>query len=84
MQLYGNVVMNNIMGMTTLLAIVYVKDLRWDYSAEVLIMLVVCAVIGLLAFLSSTYPLWTCLLAFSLYPFSLVLFYVLQSFWGWK
>ncbi|WOH11905.1 hypothetical protein DCAR_0831401 [Daucus carota subsp. sativus] len=83
-ELYGNVVMNNIMGMTTLLAIVYVKDLRWDYSSEVLIMLVVCAVIGLLAFLSSTYPLWTCLLAFSLYPFSLVLFYVLQSFWGWK
>lgn len=83
-ELYGNVVMNNIMGMTTLLAIVYVKDLRWDYSAEVLIMLVVCAVIGLLAVLSSTYPLWTCLLAFSLYPFSLVLFYVLQSFWGWK
>ncbi|XP_074342228.1 sodium/calcium exchanger NCL2-like [Apium graveolens] len=83
-ELYGNVVMNNIMGMTTLLAIVYVKDLRWDYSAEVLIMLVVCAVIGLVAFLSSKYPLWTCLLAFSLYPFSLVLFYVLQSVWGWK
>ncbi|KAK3010417.1 hypothetical protein RJ639_012310 [Escallonia herrerae] len=35
-EIYGGVVMNNIMGLSTLLAIVYAKDLTWDYTAEVL------------------------------------------------
>lgn len=82
-EIYGGVIMNNILGMATLLAVVCIKDLRWNYSAEVLIILVVCSVIGLLAFFSTTYPLWTCLLAFSLYPFSVVLIYLLQSLLGW-
>ncbi|PHU19095.1 hypothetical protein BC332_10246 [Capsicum chinense] len=33
-EIYGDVVMNNIMGMATLLAIVCAKDLTWDYSAQ--------------------------------------------------
>ncbi|XP_075091041.1 sodium/calcium exchanger NCL [Nicotiana tabacum] len=82
-EIYGGVIMNNIMGMTTLLAAVFIKDLRWDYSAEVLIVLVVCSVVGLLAFFTTTYPLWTCLLAFSLYPFSVLLFYLLECVFGW-
>ncbi|OIT20091.1 PREDICTED: uncharacterized protein LOC109220641 [Nicotiana attenuata] len=82
-EIYGGVIMNNIMGMTTLLAVVCIKDLRWDYSAEILIVLVVCSVVGLLAFFSTTYPLWTCLLAFSLYPFSVLLFYLLECVFGW-
>ncbi|KAM3285005.1 sodium/calcium exchanger NCL1 [Capsicum chacoense] len=82
-EIYGGVIMNNIMGMVTLLAVVCIKDLRWNYSAEVLIILVICSVIGLLAFFSTTYPLWTCLLAFSLYPFSVVLFYLLECVFGW-
>ncbi|CAN4084141.1 unnamed protein product [Withania somnifera] len=82
-EIYGGVIMNNIMGMATLLAVVCVKDLRWDYSAEVLIVLVVCSVIGLLAFFRTTYPLWTCILAFSLYPFSVVLVYLLECVFGW-
>ncbi|KAK2966054.1 hypothetical protein RJ640_029986 [Escallonia rubra] len=83
-EIYGGVVVNNIMGLSTLLAIVYAKDLTWDYNAEVVILLVICAVIGLIAFLRSTYPLWTCCLAFFLYPFSLVFYYVLQYVWGWE
>ncbi|MCD9645059.1 hypothetical protein HAX54_033712 [Datura stramonium] len=82
-EIYGGVTMNNIMGMATLLAVVCIKDLRWNYSAEVLIVLVVCSVIGLLALFSTTYPLWTCLLAFSLYPFSILLFYLLECVFGW-
>lgn len=82
-EIYGGVIMNNIMGMATLLAVVCIKDLRWNYSAEVLIVLVVCSVIGLLALFSTTYPLWTCVLAFSLYPFSVVLVYLLECVFGW-
>ncbi|XP_059291057.1 sodium/calcium exchanger NCL1-like [Lycium ferocissimum] len=82
-EIYGGVIMDNIMGMAALLAVVCIKDLRWNYSAEVLIVLVVCSVIGLLAFFRTTYPLWTCLVAFSLYPFSVVLFYLLERVFGW-
>ncbi|CAI9783712.1 unnamed protein product [Fraxinus pennsylvanica] len=49
-EIYGVVVMNNISGLTTLLAVVYAKDLPWDYSAEVLTVLVVCAVVGILGY----------------------------------
>lgn len=82
-EIYGGVIMNNILGMATLLAVVCIKDLRWNYSAEVLIILVVCSVIGLLAFFSTTYPLWTCLLAFSLYPFSVLLIYLFECVFHW-
>lgn len=82
-EIYGGVIMNNILGMATLLAVVCIKDLRWNYSAEVLIILVVCSVIGLLAFFSTIYPLWTCLLAFSLYPFSVALLYLFECVFGW-
>ncbi|KAL2494777.1 sodium/calcium exchanger family protein/calcium-binding EF hand family protein [Forsythia ovata] len=40
-EIYGGVVMSNISNLTALLAIVYAKDLTWDYSAEVLTVLVV-------------------------------------------
>ncbi|XP_073146572.1 sodium/calcium exchanger NCL-like [Henckelia pumila] len=83
-EIYGGVIMNNISGLTTLLAIVYAKDLTWDYSAEVLTVIVVCAIIGIMAYSCTTYPLWTCLLAFLLYPFSLGLYCFVQFFWSWK
>ncbi|KAH6769235.1 sodium/calcium exchanger family protein / calcium-binding EF hand family protein [Perilla frutescens var. frutescens] len=81
-EIYGGVIMNNIAGLTTLLAIVYAKDLTWDFSAEVLTILVVCAAIGTQAFLSTTYHLWTCIPAFLLYPISLGFFYVFQAFFN--
>ncbi|CAA0817833.1 sodium/calcium exchanger family protein / calcium-binding EF hand family protein [Striga hermonthica] len=83
-EIYGGVIMNNIAGLTTLLAIVYAKDLTWDFSAEVLTILVVCAIVGMLAYSSTTYPLWTCILAFFLYPFSLGMFYFVQVFLSWN
>lgn len=75
--------MNNIMGLTALLAIVYIKGLKWDYSAEVMTILVVCGIIGILAFSQTAYPLWNCLLGFFLYPFSLLMYYVFQYVIGW-
>ncbi|XP_073037394.1 sodium/calcium exchanger NCL1-like [Primulina eburnea] len=83
-EIYAGVIMNNISGLTTLLAIVYAKDLTWDYSAEVLTIIVVCAIIGIMAYSCTTYPLWTCLLAFLLYPFSLGLYCFVQLVWSWK
>ncbi|PIN23300.1 Calmodulin and related proteins (EF-Hand superfamily) [Handroanthus impetiginosus] len=81
---YSGVIMNNIAGLTTLLAIVHAKELTWDFSAEVLTILVVCAIIGILAYMRDTYPPWTCIPAFFLYPFSLGLFYVVQVIFNWN
>ncbi|OIT21441.1 hypothetical protein A4A49_36184 [Nicotiana attenuata] len=75
-EIYVRVILNNIMGMSTVLFVLYAKDLTWEYSVEVLTSMVVCAVTGLFAFIRTTYPLWTCIIAFLLYPASLVLLYI--------
>ncbi|XP_055800502.1 sodium/calcium exchanger NCL-like [Solanum dulcamara] len=77
-EIYVGVIMNNIMGMSTVLTLLYAKDLRWEYSAEVLVSMVICAVTGSFAFIRTTYPLWTCIAAFLFYPIALVLLYIYQ------
>ncbi|XP_042025987.1 sodium/calcium exchanger NCL-like [Salvia splendens] len=83
-EIYGGVIMNNISGLTTLLAIVYAKELTWDFSAEVLTIMMVCAIVGMHAFLKKTYHLWTCIPMLLLYPLSLGLFYFCQVFLSWN
>ncbi|XP_049391640.1 sodium/calcium exchanger NCL1-like [Solanum stenotomum] len=77
-EIYVGVIMNNIMGMSTVLTVLYAKDLRWEYSPEVLVSMVICAVTGSFAFTRTTYPLWTCIVAFLFYPIALALLYILQ------
>ena len=76
--------MNNLLCLSVFLALVYVRDLTWDFSSEVLVILIVCLVIGLLASFRTKFPLWTSLLAFALYPFSLLLVYILDYVFGWS
>ncbi|KAG2332728.1 hypothetical protein Bca4012_017657 [Brassica carinata] len=75
-EIYRDVTMNNLMGMSIVLAIVYAKGLKWDYSTETLLAVVVGLAIGLPAYVRSTYPFWICVLAFAMYISSLVLIYV--------
>ncbi|XP_073304187.1 sodium/calcium exchanger NCL-like [Primulina huaijiensis] len=77
-ELYGAISINNMMCLSVFLALVYVRCLAWNFTSEVLVILVVCIVMGLFASTRTTFPLWTCFLAFSLYPFSLALVYVLD------
>lgn len=79
MQIYGGVFMNNVLGFSVLLAIIYVREMTWEFSAEVLVVLIVCIVMGLFACLRSTFPLWTSFFAFLLYPLSLLLVYILND-----
>ncbi|KAH0759831.1 hypothetical protein KY290_023324 [Solanum tuberosum] len=74
-EIYVGVIMNNIMGMSTVLTVLYAKDLRWEYSPEVLVSMVICAVTGSFAFTRTTYPLWTCIVAFLFYPIALLHMY---------
>ncbi|XP_059662699.1 sodium/calcium exchanger NCL-like [Cornus florida] len=83
-ELYGAVTMNNVLCLSVFLALVYVRGLTWDFSSEVLVILIVCLVMGAFASFRTTFPLWTASVAFLLYPFSLVLVYVLDYVFGWS
>ncbi|RZC82084.1 hypothetical protein C5167_044654 [Papaver somniferum] len=82
-EIYGAVTMNNILCLSVFLALVYARGLSWDFSAEVLVILIVCVVMGLFTSFRTTFPLWTCSVAYVLYPFSLVLVYLLDYKFGW-
>lgn len=82
MQIYGTVFMNNILGLIVLLSLIYFRGVSWTFSTEVLMVLVVSIVMGCLASYSTVFPAWTSLLAYLLYPLSLILVYVLgESDW---
>ncbi|OIT00325.1 PREDICTED: uncharacterized protein LOC109228864 [Nicotiana attenuata] len=83
-ELYGAVTMNNLLCLSVFLAIVYIRGLTWNFSSEVLVILIVCIVMGVLGSIRTTFPLWTCSIAFLLYPLSLVLVYVLDYVFGWS
>ncbi|KAL2539383.1 sodium/calcium exchanger family protein/calcium-binding EF hand family protein [Abeliophyllum distichum] len=83
-ELYGAVTLNNTLCLSVFLALVYVRELVWDFSSELLVILIVCVVMGIFASIRTTFPLWTSLLAFLLYPFSLALVYVLVYVFGWS
>ncbi|XAR56494.1 hypothetical protein NMG60_11037010 [Bertholletia excelsa] len=82
-ELYGAVTMNNVLCLSVFLALAYVRGLTWDFPSEVLITLVVCILMGAFASFRTTFPLWTSLVAFLLYPLSLVLVYLLDYIFGW-
>ncbi|KAL4375792.1 hypothetical protein GQ457_02G037970 [Hibiscus cannabinus] len=78
-EIYSGALMNNVVGFAVLLALVYARGLSWEFSGEVLVVLMVCLVMGLIASFSSNFPLWMSFLAFVLYPLSLFLVYFLND-----
>lgn len=79
LQIYGSVTMSNILSLSVFLSLVYFRHLTWNFSAEVSVILLVCILMGLIASFRTTFPLWMCLVACMLYPFSLLLLYVLDD-----
>ncbi|GKA87873.1 sodium/calcium exchanger NCL1-like protein [Tanacetum coccineum] len=75
-ELYSGLVMNNLMGLTTLLAIVYIKGLTWVYTAEVITIIVIGLIMGTFARICSTYHVWTSILSFFLYVTTISIFCV--------
>eukprot|EP00258_Populus_trichocarpa_P050763 XP_024466782.1 sodium/calcium exchanger NCL2 isoform X1 [Populus trichocarpa] len=78
-EIYGGVFMNNVLGCSVLLFLVYARGLTWEFSAEVLVVLITCAIMSLVVSFHSDFPLWTSFMAFLLYPFSLLLAYVFND-----
>ncbi|KAK3036296.1 hypothetical protein RJ639_031268 [Escallonia herrerae] len=83
-EIYGGVFMNNVLGFSVLLSLVYFRGFSWDFSAEVLVVLMVSATVGLSANFCSTFPVWTSIVAFLLYPLSLLLVYLLDDVCHWS
>ncbi|KAM3748294.1 hypothetical protein ACB098_05G097600 [Castanea mollissima] len=83
-EIYNGVFMNNMMGLAIFLALVYIRDLSWDVSAEVLIVLLICTMMGIFTSFCIKFPFWTSILAYLLYPLSLLLIYVLTTVFGWS
>ncbi|KAH6558872.1 hypothetical protein KP509_1Z041000 [Ceratopteris richardii] len=83
-QIYGGVTMNNTMSLGILLAIIYSGDLDWNFSSEVLMIFVVTLFMGITAICRRVLPLWTALLALSLYPLSVGVIVILDHVLGWK
>lgn len=83
-QLYGGVFMNNMISLMVFLSIVYIRDLSWNVSAEVMVVMIICTIMGLFTSSRTEFPLWTSFLAYLLYPISLLMLYVYTSVFGWS
>ncbi|KAK1418085.1 hypothetical protein QVD17_27224 [Tagetes erecta] len=78
-EIYHKVFMNNILGFCVLVSVIYFRGLTWHFSAEILVVIIVCVIMGLLASFRSKFPNWTLLIAFPLYPLSLVVVYFVDG-----
>ncbi|KAL2649699.1 hypothetical protein R1flu_017827 [Riccia fluitans] len=83
-QIYGGVTMNNTMCLAIFLAVVYYRGLTWDFSSEVLVVVIATVVIGILASVRVTFSLWMALIALALYPLSIALVAILDYVFGWQ
>ncbi|CAK9867709.1 unnamed protein product [Sphagnum jensenii] len=82
-QIYGAVTMNNTLCLGIFLAIVYFRGLVWDFSAEITVILFSTLVMGGLAAVRTTFPLWVAFIAIALYPISIGLVAYLDYVCGW-
>ena len=76
--------MNNTLCLGVFLALIYFRELTWDFSSEALVILLVCVIMGLFTSFRTSFPLWTCLVAYLLYPLTLAVVYVLDFVFGWS
>ena len=77
--LYGAASMNNTLGLAVFMALLYIRELSWSYSAEVISILTVTygvAAVGL----RQTFNLYHAVFLAALYPLSLVIVVVLEHF----
>lgn len=79
MQIYGAVFMNNILGFVVISILIYVREITWEFSADVLVVAIVCAVMGLAASFFHTFPVWTSIPAYLMYLLSLLMVFVLKD-----
>ena len=77
-QVYGAVTMNNTLNLGLFLFLILVKDLTWDFSAEIIVMLLNGVVVGLLGSVLVDYKAVLAPAVLALYPVSIGLVYLLK------
>ncbi|GKA93164.1 sodium/calcium exchanger NCL2-like protein, partial [Tanacetum coccineum] len=78
-ELYNSVFMNNVLGFSVLLAVIYFRGLTWQFSGELLAVFMVCIAVGMATSFRSKFPIWTSFIAFLLYPLSLIFVYAFNK-----
>ncbi|EGC34495.1 hypothetical protein DICPUDRAFT_153287 [Dictyostelium purpureum] len=82
--LYGSCSMNSTMCLGIFFALVYFRNLVWEYSAETIAILFVTLSVGTLGATQNTMKTYMAPLVLSLYPLSLLLVYLLETFANWQ
>ncbi|RZC65257.1 hypothetical protein C5167_008947 [Papaver somniferum] len=82
-EIYTAVFMNNIVGISITLVMVYAQGLAWDFAAEVFVVMTISISMGFIGLRCKTLRLWTSIVAIFLYFFSLFLLYALINVFGW-
>jgi hypothetical protein len=83
LQIYGAVTMNNTMCLGIFLAIVFIRHLLWDFSAEISVIFFATIIMGSVAAFRTTFPLWMAFIGLALYPLSIALVAFLDYVCGW-
>jgi len=83
-QVYGAITMNNTLCLGLFLAIVHLRGLVWDFSAEVTAMVSVILLVGALGSSRNTFQLAWALPVALLYPISLAGVEFLENVVGWQ
>ncbi|KAI3753711.1 hypothetical protein L2E82_25772 [Cichorium intybus] len=79
-EIYDGVFMNNVLGFSVLLAVVYFRGLVWHFTAELLTVFIVCLIVGTTAGFRTKFPIWTSMTSYLLYPLSLIFVYFFADF----
>jgi len=82
--IYGAATMNNTMCLSIFLALVFARGLVWEFSAEVLSILFVTVVVGGIAATRTQLRTYLIFVVISLYPLSLLLVALLESYADWQ
>eukprot|EP00898_Chlorokybus_atmophyticus_P003058 jgi/Chlat1/3753/Chrsp259S00287 len=83
-QVYGAIAMNNTMALGTFLVLVYVRGLEWDFTSEVMVVMVTTTLVGVLGSSRTTFKSWMAIPVLMLYPMSLAAVVLLDHWFGWR
>ncbi|EAL68477.1 hypothetical protein DDB_G0278609 [Dictyostelium discoideum AX4] len=82
--LYGSATMNSTLCLGIFFALVFFRNLTWEFSAEVVSILFVVVSVGLIGSTQKTMKTYLAPIVLSLYPLSLLLVFLLEKFANWQ
>lgn len=77
LQIYSGVAMSSMSTLTVFLLLVYIRDLPWDVSPQVFVVLIIGGGMAILTSIRTVYPLWMGYVVYLMYPISLLMLYLL-------